>query len=497
MADGYARASGRVPFVNLYMVPGTANGLAGIYTAYRDRVPMVVTSTQQTVPIVGRDAYASAPDLVGLVRQFTKWAWEVPVVERLPESIHRAFKLAATPPQGPVYLSFPFDLFPAMATRPLNEPTRPSAVPVFGSPPEDAITAIADRLVAADGILFVCGKDVVTCGAVADVAGLAQELGAAVVSEPWAGVVAFPAPHDHGFGEYTREIFDRLAPTLVCGLGARMFVEAIGVPEKPFPEGTRVVTVGLHPDDLGRHVAAEVSGVGDVRLAVRAIREACAGRIDAARRAARIAVLEAYQRERRAAREAALEEHYHNAPMSLARLATELNNAIDGDTVIVEHATTSTPVLMNYLRVPRPENIFATGGSVQGWGTPASIGVQMGRPDRRVLAIVGDGGFTFTCQALWSAARYKVPVTTMILNNGGYRSMRSGVLRAARRSAEKGVDFGFDFEVGVEHAARAFGVDARRVTDPGQVADAVRAGLRGGAPNVIEVMISSNPFPWI
>jgi benzoylformate decarboxylase len=497
MADGYARASGKVPFVNLYMVPGTANGLAGIYTAYRDRVPMVVTSTQQTMPIVGRDAYASAPDLLGMVRQFTKWAWEVPVVERLPEAIHRAFKLAATPPQGPVFLALPFDLFPVTVERPLNEPTRPSAVPAFGAPPPHAVQAVAERLIHAEGILFVCGRDVVACRAVDEVAALAREVGAAVVSEPWAGTVAFPTPHEHGFGEYTREIFDRLAPTLVVGVGARMFVEAIGTPEKPFPDGTSVVTVGLDPGDLGRHVPAEVSGVGDVRLAVAAVREACAGRIDAARRAARMTVIEAYQRERRAAREAALEEHYHNAPMSLARLATELNRAMGADTVVVEHATTSTPVLMTYLRVPRPENIFATGGSVQGWGTPASIGVQMGRPDQRVLAIVGDGGFTFTCQALWSASRYTLPVTIVIVNNGGYRSMRSGVLRAAKRSAEKGVDFGFDFDINIEHAARAFGVEARRVSDPAHVADAVRAGLRGDAPNVIEIMISQTPFPWL
>jgi benzoylformate decarboxylase len=183
--------------------------------------------------------------------------------------------------------------------------------------------------------------------------------------------------------------------------------------------------------------------------------------------------------------------------MSLARLATELNRAIEPDTILVEHATTSTPVLMNYLRVPRPENIFGTGGSVQGWGTPASIGIQMGRPDQRVLAIVGDGGFTFTCQALWSAGRYGVPVTILVLNNRGYRSMRSGVLRHAKRAAASGVDFGFDFEVNIGQAARAFGVDATRISDPSHVADAVRGGLRGDRPNVIEVMISPHPFPWI
>jgi thiamine pyrophosphate-dependent acetolactate synthase large subunit-like protein len=176
--------------------------------------------------------------------------------------------------------------------------------------------------------------------------------------------------------------------------------------------------------------------------------------------------------------------------MSLARLATELNGAIDDDTVLVEHATTSTGMLMAYLRLPKPTNVFGTGASVQGWGMPASIGVQMGRPGQPVLAIVGDGGFTFTCQSLWTAAKYSVPVTILVLNNRGYRSMRGGMARGAPKAHEAGLDFGFDFEIGIHDVARGFGVECKRVADPAELADAVHKSLGEKKPQVIEAMIS-------
>jgi len=497
IADGYARGSGRVPFVNLYMVPGTANALSAIYIAHRDKVPMVVTSTQQTRAIVGRDAYASASDLLGMVRQFTKWSWEVTRPERLPEAIHRAFTVAATHPQGPVFLSLPFDLFPARAAGPLNTPTRPSAAPVLGGPPPGIVARIADRIAGAERILFICGKDVIACDAVDEVEALARELGAAVVSEPWTGVVAFPRPHELGLGEYSRPLFDRFAPSVVFGIGSRMFAEAIGQPEPAFPDDVRVVALGLDPQELGRTVPTELSAICDLRLGLEAIRAACRGRVDPAAVSRRRAAIAAEQRTQAAARESHLVEHLEDRPMSLARLATELNRAIDDDTIIVEHGTTSTPVLFEHLRLRHPRNVFGTGSSVQGWGTPAAIGLQLGRPDQPVLALVGDGGITFTCQALWSAGRYKVPATIVVLNNRGYRSMRSGVLRSAPNAIAKGVDFGFDFEVDVVRVAAGFGVAARRIEDPAELADVVRAGLQGDRPTVVEAVISPHPYPWV
>lgn len=491
-ADGYARASGKVPFVNLYMAPGTNNAMNAIYTAYRDRVPMVVTATQQTRSIVGRDAYASAADLPGVARQFAKWAWEVTQPERLPEAIHRAHKIAAEHPQGPVYLTLPVDLFPARPDRPLVEPSRPSAVPRLGPPPSDVVEEVAAELLSAERVLFICGKDSVTCDASDLITALAEEVGAAGVSEPWSGTVAFPRPHPLGLGEYGRDVIERLRPTLVVGFGARMFIEAVANPEPAFPMGTQVAMFGVGAEDLGRQQPADVAAVCDVRLAAQALLDVVRARggVEGERRSARVAAVEAYQADERQEAQRTLEQRYDARPMSLARLSTELNHAITRDTVLVEHSTTSTGMLMTYLDLPQPRNVFSTGGSVQGWGTPAAIGVQMGRPDQRVLAVVGDGGFTFTCQGLWTAAKYQVPVTILVLNNRGYRSMRGGMERGAPRSTEARLDWGYDFEVGIRDIARGFGVQADRVEDPADLAEAVRTAMDDPRPRVLEVMIS-------
>lgn len=489
IADGYARASGKVPFVNLYMVPGTSNALSSIYIASRDKVPLVITSTQQQTSVVGRDAYASAPDLLGMVRQYTKWCWEVTAPERLPEAIHRAFKIAATYPQGPVFLSMPFNFFREPVHGPLNEPSRPSAVPSYGPPPAQVVQAIADRLVSAERVLLVCGKDVVDCDAVAALETLAREVGAAVVWEPWTGVVAFPSPHDLGFGLYTRETFDRLAPTLVFGVGARMFAEAVGA-EPGFPAGTQVVNLGLDPTEMGRLQPSDVSGVGDVGLGLLAVLDAVRGRIEPARRAARLDHVAAYQAEVRAERDALLRENYDNAPMSIPRLATELNRVLTPDTLLVEYGTSSTDLLLKYLDLPNPRHYFGTGSSTQGWGTPAAIGVQLARPHQRVLAIVGDGGFAFTCQSLWTAARYGIPVTVLVLNNQGYRGIRGTISRTCERAIAQDYAFDVDFEVDVQQVARGFGVAARRVEDPAAVAEAVRDAMHDDRPEVVEVVIS-------
>src|SRR5918999_49360 len=110
MADGYARVTGRPSLAQLSTLPGTANAVGALYDAYRDRSPVVVTSTNVDTRIAGRDSHTEGKDLIELTKQFTKWSAEVHRADRIPEYLNRAFKVAATPPTGPVYLSLPSNL---------------------------------------------------------------------------------------------------------------------------------------------------------------------------------------------------------------------------------------------------------------------------------------------------------------------------------------------------------------------------------------------------
>ena len=490
MADGYARASGRPSFANVYMAPGTANALSSIYTAHRDKSAVVVTSTQQARATVGRDAYASG-DLVAAVRPFTKWAWEVAKPERLAEALHRAFKIAATPPLGPVFLSIPSDLFPAEIDGPLTEPSRPTAVPRLGPPRPEQVQAIADRIAGADRILLVCGQDVLLTGAVEAVDALARHVGAAVVSEPWNSTLAFPDPHDLGFGEYNREILGRLAPDVIVGIGARMFVEALGSPEPGFPDGTALLALGQSSDELGRMHPAEVACHCDVRLGVEAVHVALRDRVDDRRRSERLAHLGAYRDQITADRRALLEEYHDRSPMSLARMAVELNRVVDRDTVIVEQSTTSGGMIRAFLDQLSPYRWFGTGGSVQGWAPGAAVGVQLARPGEPVLALLGDGGLAFSPQPVWTAGHYGIPVTWLVIDNQGYRSTRGNVHDLMQAPTAAKPDFGFDFAVDVAAVAQGFGgVRVDRVTDPADLADTVKHALADDAPRIVHAVIS-------
>ena len=367
MADGYARASGKVGFANVYMVPATANALSSIYTAYRDRSPLVVTSSQQSRRTVGRDAYGSTHDLAGAMREFTKWSWEVTEAGRLAEALHRAFKVAATPPQGPVFLALPSDVIAAEGDSSVNEPSRPSKVPLAGGLVPARVENIVELFARAERVLIICGQDVRLNGAVEAVEKLADKVGAAVVSEPWNGLVAFPKPHRLGFGEYNPDVLERIRPDLIVSLGARMFVEALGAPEPAFPTGTTLVALGQSSNDIGQQFAADVAAVCDVRVAVEQILDACHGSIEERARHQRLREIDTYQREIASDREQMLADQYARSPMAISRLAAELNTVVDADTVVVEQATTSGGMLRAMADQLHPYNWLGTGGSVQGW----------------------------------------------------------------------------------------------------------------------------------
>src|SRR6266566_9653555 len=110
MADGHARVTGRPQLAQVSTLPGSCNAVGALYDAYRDRSPVIVTSTNVDTRIVGRDSHTEGKDLVEMTKQFTKWSCEVHRADRIPEILNRAFKVASTPPTGPVYLSLPSNL---------------------------------------------------------------------------------------------------------------------------------------------------------------------------------------------------------------------------------------------------------------------------------------------------------------------------------------------------------------------------------------------------
>src|SRR3990172_634020 len=191
MADGYARVSGRPTLAQVSTLPGTANAVGVLYDAYRDRSPVVVTSTHVDMRIMGRDSHTEGRDLVELTRQFTKWSCEVHRSDRVAEALNRAFKVASTPPKGPVYLSLPSNLLVEPVTGKVPEAERYRIVPRMAADPE-ALREAARLLLEAERPLIVAGSGVAAAGAVDDLIQLAEMVVLPVVMEPRYSFLSFP-----------------------------------------------------------------------------------------------------------------------------------------------------------------------------------------------------------------------------------------------------------------------------------------------------------------
>src|SRR6266576_1612344 len=141
MADGHARVTGRPSLAQVSTLPGSANAVGALYDTYRDRSPVIVTSTNVDTRIVGRDSHTDGKDLVEMTKQFTKWSAEVHRSDRIPEFLNRAFKVAATPPTGPVYLSLPSNLLGESISVENPRAERSCVVPRIGADPESLAEA--------------------------------------------------------------------------------------------------------------------------------------------------------------------------------------------------------------------------------------------------------------------------------------------------------------------------------------------------------------------
>src|SRR5262245_2125783 len=228
MADGYARVTGRPSLAQLSTLPGTANSVGAVYDAYRDRSPCVLTSTNVDTRIVGRDSHTEGKDLVELTKQFTKWSCEVHRSDRIPEFLNRAFKVAATPPTGPVYLSLPSNLL-GESTDLENPVAERSRVTARIAPDPETLEEAVQLLARAKRPLIVAGSGVAKAGGTEELIKFAELLGAPVVMEPRYSFLSFPTDHPQSFQIAERNPSFNLPvwgdPDVILAIGCRLIRE--------------------------------------------------------------------------------------------------------------------------------------------------------------------------------------------------------------------------------------------------------------------------------
>ena len=494
-ADGYAQASGRLGVVNLHVAPGVGNGLSILHNASRARSPLLVTAGQQDTRLLLGEPILAA-DMVQMTEQFTKWSHELRSAAEAPAALRRAIELALTPPTGPVFLALPMDLMTETVDAAVSAPSTPAARP---EPSAESIARAAALLTAATSPVIVAGDGVARAGARAELLAVAELLGAAVHGEPIHRRASFPADHPLWRGGLfpaaanVRKSLERADAVIIAG--ASVFTWLFHTEGPPFRSGVPVIQLDEDPREVGRSYPASVGIVADVRASLRALRAALEARLDSAARAAaaeRAAAL-GRTRDQHARRLAAdAEAAAGRTPISPAFLMHTLAGLLPDDAVVVDESASSLPHVLRHLPFGARAEFFGSKTGTLGWAMGAAVGAQLAWPERKVVATVGDGSVMYAPQALWTAARYRLPITYVVINNSSYAILKSGMVTLGLPSAKRGIYPGMDLvdpEIDYLALARAMGVRAARVEKPGDLRETLADALGHRGPALVDVAI--------
>jgi benzoylformate decarboxylase len=499
MADGHARVTGRPQLAQVSTLPGSANAIGALYDAYRDRSPVIVTSTNVDTRIVGRDSHTEGKDLVEMTKQFTKWSAEIHRADRIPEFLNRAFKVASTPPTGPVYLVLPSNLLGETINLPNPEAVRSRIVPRIAGDPE-ALTEAAQLLAQAQRPLIVAGSGVAKVGATEELIKFAEMVAAPVVMEPRYSFLAFPTTHPQSFQIAERQpSFDLPIwgePDLIFAIGCRLIREYRYLPEPVIKPEMRCIHVEEDPWEIGKVFPVDVGIIADAKSALRSLLEIYP-RFTAASngKAERLECIRKAKEQVRTELENSVKQGWESIPLSAARVARAMDRLIEKDALIVNESPTSKDILMGNFQFSPGRSYFSnSSGGFLGWGLGAAIGAKLASPKRRVVACLGDGSCMFGIQGLWTLAKYRVPLVVIVFNNRAYMAVKNqfrGSEDRIRIAAEMGAEITGP-EINFAKLADTFGILGQRVEQPDIIEPALKRALEQTGPALVDVVISQN-----
>ena len=495
IADGYARASGELVACNVHVAPGLGNAMGAVFTAMNGGTPMIVTAGQQEQGHGLMEPLLYGP-LVDMAKPCVKWSVEVTRLEDLPRILHRAAKIAMTAPTGPVFISLPGDILNSDAPLDMGKITR---VDTASRPNDAALAAFADRLIAAERPVIVAGTEVVTADAF-DIAGeFATALGAAVYQQTVPSGAHFPSQNPAYMGGLSRsqpQVRKVMSDydMLIC-LGADVLRMSVYDPVEPLPEDMPVLQIGLNDWEMGKNYPAEIALRSDLRVTLEALIPVLRERGGAALAAKAESRLAAMKDNNWTARRARLLDKLNggeagtpmNPDWAMARLAHHLPE----NAVIVDEAVTSGRVLNNLVPFTDRYSYFGNVSGGIGWGIAAAVGVQLAQPERRVVAVIGDGSAMYSIQALWTAANCKLPITFIICNNGGYRIIKQRLKAFHGNETFIGMDFK-EPSIHYTDMARSMGLNAERIETGEALDDALARTFAGDKPTLLEVMVDGS-----
>ena len=493
MALGYARATGRAGVCLVQNGPGVTNLVTTTAAAMMCHTPMIVLGGAPMMGQLYKDSFQEL-DHMSVFRPVCKEVLQVNRPERVPEILSQAFRVAYSGKMGPVYVDLPRDLLNVEGLD--LEIPGPSAYRPAQRPEADSerVREALQQLREAKSPVILAGGGVVWSQADQEVCRLAELLGAPIITS-YERNDAVPNSHPLYIGALGRAGAPEATAAcqsadVLLALGTRLAHFTTFYDHRHVPEGARIIQVEIDQREIGRNYPVEVGILGDARVVAEALVRGLQDAVPIESRELRARQVSELRdkRRRRIEAEATLE----GLPMKPQRVYAELRGLL-ADAAIVFDAGGGPAYGYDRLDFSGPRTMFATLdlGCI-GSGLPQAIGVKMARPDQKVVSMNGDGGFFMNAQELETAVRWKVPVVSVVLNNGCWGSEKAyQKILYGERYVE--ADIG---NPRYDKLVELCGGRGFYVERPEDVAPAMEAALAEKVPTVIEIPVDPEELPY-
>ncbi len=473
-AHAYSRVLGKPGVCFAASGPGTTNLITGVGNAYLDAVPVVALGGASPLSEVGKLAFQEM-DQVAMFKPITKWAERVMHVSRIPEIINKAFRIATGGQPGPVYIDLPADVLYNVADESkVMFPKRPHTVARTAGDPALVKQAIA-LLKDAQRPVILTGTGILWSRATEELREFVELSGIPFYTTPQ-GRGVIPEDHRLAFLGARNQAWKEADVALVIGTRLN-FIAGYGMPPR-WAADLKVIQVDICDEEIGRNRPIDVAIVGDAKMVLRQLIEEGRDAFKGHTELPWIETLRGY--DQRSAEKAAALLNSDAVPIHPLRLCKEVREFMDRDAIIVVDGHE----ILNFARQSIPtfvpgHRVNAGPNGCMGVAVPFGLGAKVAKPNTQVIVLSGDGSFGFNGMEIDTMMRHKIPVMTIVSNNGGWASVG-------------GMSAGRDLEFSrYDKMAEVFGAHGEFVEKPHDIRPALERAKASGKPSVINVITDS------
>lgn len=489
MADAYSRVTGRPGVCEGPSGGGATYILPGLIEASESSYAMLGITTDISVASYGKYPLTEV-DQEAMMRPLTKWNTVIRRADHIPRMVRAAFRAMTTGRAGAAHIGLPYDVqYDPIDPTDIWADDKLATYPAYRTAPEvSTIEAAVDSILSAKKPLIVCGGGIVIAGAMSELSRLAERLDIAVATSI-SGQGSLADVHPNALGVVgsnggTDETWEMMeAADLVVFMGCRAGSTTTARWEAPSP-GTRIVHFDSDPMVIGANYPTEVGIVGDLRLSLEMVN----AELDRRKQGestfgGAAAVADIKRRKFEIFDKLAAGD---DQPIKPERVIAALMNVLPGDATVVSDPGTSCPYYSAYYQASLAGRYFITNRAhgALGYSLSASLGAWYGRSDSKVVALMGDGSFGFTCGELETVCRSRAPITFVVFSNSSFGWIKASQM-ADKGSRYYNVDFDRTDQAAV---AAAYGVKSWRVEDPNDLERVLREAIEHDGPTLVDVI---------